>query len=65
LIDCFGFDELLRRLYVIYCRRIAVVTVCQRSNILALKDAEMLHSEPLVLAEGDPIRISFPGAPGS
>jgi polysaccharide biosynthesis/export protein len=42
---------------------LAVVTGCQTPQYSGLDEQKMLHSDPLVLHEGDSIRISFPGAP--
>lgn len=40
-----------------------MLTGCQTPQYSGLDEQKIFHSDPLVLHEGDSIRISFPGAP--
>lgn len=39
------------------------VTGCQTAEYSGLDEQKLLHADPLVLKEGDSVRITFPGAP--
>jgi polysaccharide export outer membrane protein len=39
------------------------LTACRTGNFSALDEQKLIKSDPIVLREGDSIRVSFPGAP--
>src|SRR5689334_21205309 len=39
------------------------ISACQTADYSAFDEQKILHSDPLVLKEGDAVRVTFPGAP--